>query len=158
MILTCNSCGKKFVVPDNAITSSGRVVQCGSCGNKWKQYPLNEVKQTQPVFNIKKAVAKTTRIQSKIQKSKKTKKLSPDLQPSSFSKPSPTTLKPLSASKPSPTTLKPVPASKPKPILKSLPVNSDLKSSKQSSPTIKTKLLERAEDMLHLITQSRLTV
>tara|TARA_A100001015_G_C14897993_1_gene675199 strand:- start:705 stop:1229 length:525 start_codon:yes stop_codon:yes gene_type:complete len=76
MILTCNSCGKKFVVPDNAITSSGRVVQCGSCGNKWKQYPLNEVKQTQPVFNIKKAVAKTTRIQSKIQKSKKTKKSS----------------------------------------------------------------------------------
>ena len=74
MILTCNSCGKKFVVPDNAITSSGRVVQCGSCGNKWKQYPVNEVKQTQPVSNIKKTVAKTKRIQSKIQKSKKTKK------------------------------------------------------------------------------------
>ena len=39
MILTCNSCGKKFVVPDNAITASGRTVQCGSCGNKWKQFP-----------------------------------------------------------------------------------------------------------------------
>ncbi len=74
MILTCNSCGKKFVVPDSAITSSGRVVQCGSCGSKWKQYPVNEVKQTQPVSNIKKTVAKTKRIQSKIQKSKKTKK------------------------------------------------------------------------------------
>tara|TARA_B100001057_G_scaffold456916_1_gene504758 strand:+ start:88 stop:612 length:525 start_codon:yes stop_codon:yes gene_type:complete len=74
MILTCNSCGKKFVVPDNAVTSSGRVVQCGSCGNKWKQYPINEEKQTQPVFNIKKTVAKTKRIQSKIQKSIKTKK------------------------------------------------------------------------------------
>jgi len=39
MILTCNSCGKKFVVPDDAITASGRTVQCGSCGNKWKQFP-----------------------------------------------------------------------------------------------------------------------
>ena len=44
MILTCNSCGKKFVVPDSAITASGRTVQCGSCGNKWKQYPKNEEK------------------------------------------------------------------------------------------------------------------
>ena len=45
MILTCNSCAKKFVVPDSAITPAGRMVQCGSCGNKWKQYPLNEVKK-----------------------------------------------------------------------------------------------------------------
>ena len=49
MILTCNSCGKKFVVPDNAITASGRMVQCGSCGNKWKQYPVGEVKKTQSI-------------------------------------------------------------------------------------------------------------
>ena len=44
MIINCNSCDKKFVVPDRAITSSGRMVQCGSCGNKWKQYPKNEEK------------------------------------------------------------------------------------------------------------------
>ena len=44
MILTCNSCGKKFVVPDNAITASGRTVQCGSCGNKWKQFPTQNLK------------------------------------------------------------------------------------------------------------------
>ena len=44
MIINCNSCDKKFVVPDQAITSSGRIVQCGSCGNKWKQYPKNEEK------------------------------------------------------------------------------------------------------------------
>ena len=44
MILTCNSCGKKFVVPDNAITASGRTVQCGSCGNKWKQFPFQNLK------------------------------------------------------------------------------------------------------------------
>ena len=45
MIINCNSCDKKFVVPDQAITSSGRTVQCGSCGNKWKQYPKNEEKK-----------------------------------------------------------------------------------------------------------------
>ena len=47
MILSCNSCEKKFVVPDKAITSAGRIVQCGSCGNKWKQFPVNiEIKKT----------------------------------------------------------------------------------------------------------------
>ena len=46
MILSCNSCEKKFVVPDNAIGPSGRLVQCSSCGNKWKQFPIkNEVKK-----------------------------------------------------------------------------------------------------------------
>ena len=40
MILSCNSCEKKFVVPDNAIGNSGRLVQCSSCGNKWKQFPI----------------------------------------------------------------------------------------------------------------------
>ena len=45
MILTCNSCGKKFVVPDSAITDAGRMVQCGSCGNKWKQFPINQAKK-----------------------------------------------------------------------------------------------------------------
>ena len=39
MIIQCVSCSKKFVVPDAAITPSGRVVQCGTCGNKWTQYP-----------------------------------------------------------------------------------------------------------------------
>ena len=45
MILTCNSCSKKFVVPDSAITAAGRTVQCGSCGNKWKQFPVNKIKK-----------------------------------------------------------------------------------------------------------------
>ena len=31
---------KKFIVPDNAITSAGRLVQCSSCGNKWTQFPI----------------------------------------------------------------------------------------------------------------------
>ena len=42
MILSCNSCEKKFVVPDQAITATGRTVQCGSCGNKWKQFPIKK--------------------------------------------------------------------------------------------------------------------
>ena len=74
MILTCNSCGKKFVVPDSAITASGRMVQCGSCGNKWKQLPVNEVKKTQSVASTQKTVNRTPNIQQKIQKTKKVKK------------------------------------------------------------------------------------
>ena len=42
MILSCNSCGKKFIVPDNAITPAGRLVQCSACGNKWKQFPIKK--------------------------------------------------------------------------------------------------------------------
>ena len=76
MILTCNSCGKKFVVPDNAITASGRTVQCGSCGNKWKQFPVNEINNTEPVSNIKKIASKPKQVQPKIQKAKKVKKTS----------------------------------------------------------------------------------
>ena len=55
MILSCNSCGKKFVVPDNAITEAGRLVQCSACGNKWKQFPV-EIAEKKKV--ISKTVAK----------------------------------------------------------------------------------------------------
>tara|TARA_B100001057_G_C22676901_1_gene882184 strand:+ start:134 stop:664 length:531 start_codon:yes stop_codon:yes gene_type:complete len=74
MILSCNSCGKKFVVPDSAITASGRTVQCGSCGNKWKQFPVNEVKKTQPIISAQKVFARNPKIQQKTQTSKKVKK------------------------------------------------------------------------------------
>ena len=52
MILSCNSCEKKFVVPDQAITAAGRTVQCGSCGNKWKQFPVKD-KINKPDTGIK---------------------------------------------------------------------------------------------------------
>ena len=42
MILECKSCQKKFLVPDNAITNVGRLVQCSSCGNKWTQFPIEK--------------------------------------------------------------------------------------------------------------------
>ena len=77
MILTCNSCNKKFVVPDSAITASGRMVQCGSCGNKWKQFPLGEVKKTQSIARPKQVVSRPRPIQQKIQKPKKVKKTAP---------------------------------------------------------------------------------
>ena len=77
MILTCNSCGKKFVVPDSAITASGRMVQCGSCGNKWRQYPVDEVKKTQSITRVKKVALKPQPIKQKIEKPKKVKRTTP---------------------------------------------------------------------------------
>ncbi len=74
MILNCNSCGKKFVVPDNAITATGRTVQCGSCGNKWKQFPINQIKQSQSVNISRNKITQPIKIQKKVQKFKKTKK------------------------------------------------------------------------------------
>ena len=74
MILNCNSCGKKFVVPDDAISASGRTVQCGSCGNKWKQFPITAAKKTTSVSSTQKIVAKPQKTQPKAQKQKKVKK------------------------------------------------------------------------------------
>ena len=74
MILTCNSCEKKFVVPDSAISASGRVVQCGSCGNKWKQFPKNKIEKTEPISNNQRAISKLKKVQQKIGKQKKVKK------------------------------------------------------------------------------------
>ena len=64
MLLNCNSCQKKFIVPDSAITQSGRLVQCGSCGSKWTQYPVKEIlaKKTKIIKenkNYKNTVKKT---------------------------------------------------------------------------------------------------
>ncbi len=72
MILKCNSCSKKFVVPDGAITASGRVVQCGSCGNKWKQFPINEIKKTSQLTRSQKIIQKPRPAQQKTKKTKKT--------------------------------------------------------------------------------------
>ena len=73
MILSCNSCEKKFVVPDQAITTAGRMVQCGSCGNKWKQFPLNETKKNQS-YSTQKIASKPKKNTPKVQKPKKIKK------------------------------------------------------------------------------------
>ena len=72
MILSCNSCEKKFVVPDNAIGASGRLVQCSSCGNKWKQFPVKSQKK------IKEKIVPTIE-NNKIITKKKKKRKGPDL-------------------------------------------------------------------------------
>ena len=60
MILTCNSCEKKFVVPDNAIGVNGRLVQCSSCGNQWKQFPVEIAKKKEVISKtaIKQTITK----------------------------------------------------------------------------------------------------
>jgi predicted Zn finger-like uncharacterized protein len=60
MLVNCNSCQKKFVVPDGAITESGRLVQCGSCGNKWTQYPIEDIKIKEKIFEKIKLEKKIT--------------------------------------------------------------------------------------------------
>ncbi len=65
MIIQCNSCKKKFSVPDAAITSKGRLVQCSSCGNQWTQYPPNQ--------NLKKTT-KTGKLSKPISTSKQKRK------------------------------------------------------------------------------------
>tara|TARA_A100001011_G_scaffold386652_1_gene462935 strand:+ start:10 stop:555 length:546 start_codon:yes stop_codon:yes gene_type:complete len=73
MILSCNSCDKKFVVPDNAITESGRLVQCSACGNKWKQFPVEIVQ--------KKGVSSKTVVKKTVTKTVSTKKLASPKKP-----------------------------------------------------------------------------
>ena len=58
MILSCNSCDKKFVVPDNAIGANGRLVQCSSCGNKWTQFPVGIAEKKEVIS--KPAIKQTT--------------------------------------------------------------------------------------------------
>tara|TARA_B100001250_G_C19359390_1_gene596959 strand:- start:112 stop:627 length:516 start_codon:yes stop_codon:yes gene_type:complete len=79
MILSCNSCEKKFVVPDNAIGANGRLVQCSSCGNKWKQFPINkEIKTKEKVSRIK-SIPKKIQNLPKTTKRKIKRKIGPDL-------------------------------------------------------------------------------
>ena len=69
MILECKSCSKKFLVPDSAITSNGRLVQCSSCGNKWTQFPVKKVSTREP-----KKIKSTTKVEKEKIKSKKKEK------------------------------------------------------------------------------------
>ena len=76
MILTCNSCNKKFVVPDSAITEAGRTVQCGACGNKWKQFPIKSKNEQvkAPKSPSKRIISRPKTIKKKVQK--KTREIS----------------------------------------------------------------------------------
>ena len=73
MILECKSCNKKFVVPDNAITSTGRLVQCSSCGNKWTQFPIKKKAENKPGV-IATKIKKEETFNPPVEKKKKVKK------------------------------------------------------------------------------------
>jgi len=78
MILSCNACEKKFVVPDQAITATGRTVQCGSCGNKWKQFPLKsgtKIPVSEKKIKIKKIPSLTKTFKVKKKKVKKIREI-----------------------------------------------------------------------------------
>ena len=77
MIITCNCGEKKFTLPDNSIPASGRLVQCGFCGLKWKQFPIDEDAKPQSISRTQNVVSKPQPVQPKIQKSKKVKKTAP---------------------------------------------------------------------------------
>ena len=47
------------------------MVQCGSCGNKWKQFPVNEDKKVRSATNFQKLVSKPRKNQQKLKKAKK---------------------------------------------------------------------------------------
>ena len=74
MIIQCNSCEKKFNVPEAAITDSGRLVQCSSCGNKWTQFPVKvspkekEIKDQKIDNVVKSATNKKKKKKKKITK------------------------------------------------------------------------------------------
>lgn len=77
MIITCKCGEKKFTLPDNSIPVAGRMVQCGFCGLKWKQFPLGEVKKTQSIARPKDVVSRPRPVQQNIQKPKKVRKTAP---------------------------------------------------------------------------------
>ena len=70
---------KKFVVPDNAISATGRLVQCSSCGNKWKQFPINDqIKSNEVKKKSIPSVKKINKIVA-VKRKKPKKKTGPDL-------------------------------------------------------------------------------
>ena len=95
MILECKSCQKKFIVPDNAIPSTGRLVQCSSCGNKWTQFPVLKkvTKKTKTPNPKNEKIEKPTIVKSKFKEIKtfdtvikKKKKIKKRSGPSIYSK------------------------------------------------------------------------
>ena len=54
MIISCNSCLRKFVVKDKDIPEKGRVVKCGFCSITWHQMPIYIETDIVPVEKVNK--------------------------------------------------------------------------------------------------------
>tara|TARA_Y100000992_G_C21103477_1_gene413776 strand:+ start:49 stop:567 length:519 start_codon:yes stop_codon:yes gene_type:complete len=81
MIITCNCGEKKFTLPDNSIPESGRMVQCGYCGLKWKQFPVKIVEKNEIISKpvTKQSITRPVRPKKPKSKKKTKKKTGPDL-------------------------------------------------------------------------------
>ena len=75
MIITCNCGEKKFTLPDNSIPETGRMVQCGYCGLKWKQFPIKMSKKEKAI--PKPAITKTNTKSISLKKTKSPKRKIP---------------------------------------------------------------------------------
>jgi predicted Zn finger-like uncharacterized protein len=56
MILTCPSCGTRYVVKEGAIPDGGRTVRCAQCKHSWHQDPetesAGEIAESEPVQHV----------------------------------------------------------------------------------------------------------
>ena len=84
MIITCNCGEKKFSLPDNSIPVAGRMVQCGFCGIKWKQFPPQNLKEKTTIDKktsvaVKKPITKIPKPKTKkVQKPREINLYSPE--------------------------------------------------------------------------------
>ena len=69
MEIKCPNCNKSFKVNDNMIPSKGRLLQCGSCSNKWF-FKKKEIKTFSPEKSIEilsdKKISKNQKLENEI--------------------------------------------------------------------------------------------
>ena len=82
MIISCNSCYKKFEINSNLIPEEGRLLECSSCNNQWffkkekkiNQSPFDKDKETSIKDNlIESSTFADEPVEKSIKKKKKTK-------------------------------------------------------------------------------------
>ena len=70
MIISCEQCNKKFEVESNLIPSSGRLLQCSSCGYKWFfKKSISPTENDKTIKIQKNKEIKVKKIETKINKS-----------------------------------------------------------------------------------------
>jgi len=69
MIISCKKCDKKFELDDKLISSSGRLLQCGSCAYQWHYIPERKIELVNEVNdNVKKSYQVKKTLQKPIKK------------------------------------------------------------------------------------------